>query len=373
MISLGHRPALWRRQKSTFEKKILQTTSRFFMENSTKDLGTVILLRHGQSEWNAVPTFTGWCDPKLTGRGIAEAVCAGELLRARGLRHFDLAFTSQLVRASRTCEIVLEAAGCDPSTPIIRSSCLNERHYGSLQGRRKNDLDLFARYGKEQMTKWRREFRAAPPPMDEDHEHYQPPPAPRTESLADCQVRVFKYWKNEVFPTVQPGKNILVVAHSNTLRALVAHLDDLPEDRISNLHIPNSVPCMYRFDSEGNSVLPPVENAAGRTRGYWLFSNENRERLRDKIGGTESFFRSVFDAWDTNGDGELCKEEVKAGLQWIMGDADITIRFAAAKILEEIRFDEDGATLKPDEFQEYASRVYEKYMSGFLGSATEKP
>ena len=340
--------------------------------SSPKDLGTVVLLRHGQSEWNAVPTFSGWSDPKLTARGIGEAMEAGDLLRVRGFRHFDLAFTSQLVRASRTCQLALEAAGCDP-TPTIQSYFLNERHYGCLQGRRKNDKDLFARYGKEQLTKWRREFRAAPPPMEEDHEHYQPPPAPRTESLADCQARVLHYWQDVIFPTVKPGKTILIAAHSNTIRALVAHLDDVPEDKISNLHIPNSVPCVYRFDSEGNSVLPPLENAAGGTRGHWLFSVENMERLKDKIGGTGSFLQSVFDAWDTNGDGELSKEEIKAGLRQIMGGEDIAISFAAAKILEEIAIDEGAATLKPEEFQRYASSVYEKYMPGFLDDATGTP
>lgn len=333
------------------------------------DLGTLVLLRHGQSEWNAVPTFTGWCDAKLTVRGIEEAIEAGLLLRSRGFQKFDAAFTSNLDRASRTCQLALEAAGCASSTPMIKSASLNERHYGCLQGRRKNDIELLAEYGKEHLTKWRREFRAAPPPMDENHEYYELPPAPLTESLEDCQKRVLRYWSDEILPTLQPGKTILIAAHSNTLRALVAHLDDVPEDQISNLHIPNSVPCIYRFNEDGTSVLPKLENSAGATRGHWLFSLENQARLRSKIGGTGSFLQSVFDAWDTNGDGVLSLEEIETGLRQIMGGEDIAITFVAAKILEEI--DMDGtSSLSSEEFQKYATGVYQRYMPGFMDSAS---
>lgn len=294
---------------------------------------------------------------------------AGDLLRSRGFNHFDVAFTSNLDRASRTCQLTLEAAGCVESTPMIKSFFLNERHYGCLQGRKKNDVELVKEFGKDQLTKWRREFRAAPPPMTEDHEYYEPPPAPLTESLEDCQKRVLQYWKEEIVPTVQPGKTILITAHSNTIRALVAHLDEVPEDQISNLHIPNSVPCVYRFSQDGTSSLPQLTNAAGGTRGHWLFSLENQERLRSKIGGTGSFLQSIFDAWDTNGDGVLSLEEIEIGLRQIMGGEDIAISFIAAKILEEIDMD-GSAYLEPEEFQKYAIGVLQHYMPGFMEDAT---
>lgn len=332
------------------------------------DFATVVLLRHGQSTWNANPTFTGWCDPPLTPRGVEEAIEAGDLLNKRGFKHFDVAFTSNLNRAIRTCDLALEAAGCTDVTPVMKAHELNERHYGALQGKRKNDFQLEISYGREQLKKWRRDFKAIPPPMDESHEHYQPPPAPLTESLEQCQERVLQYWDKTIVPTLQPGKTILIAAHSNTIRALVAHLDEVPEEDVPNIHIPNSVPCVYRFCKAGSNVLPKQQNAAGGTHGHWLFSLENQERLRKKIGGTGSFIQSIFDAWDTNGDGVLSLEEIENGLREIMGGEDIAIQFVAAKILEQIDMD-GSSTLSPKEFQHFAVAVYDKYMPGFMDSA----
>lgn len=158
-----------------------QTLRYYSLKKKDDCLATLVLLRHGQSTWNANPVFTGWADPPLTDRGVAEAREAGALLHTRGFTHFDVAFTSQLDRAIRTCEIALEAARC--STLIIKAFQLNERHYGALQGRRKNDAELLKMYGKEQLRKWRRDFRAIPPPMDDNHPYYQPPPAPLTGKL----------------------------------------------------------------------------------------------------------------------------------------------------------------------------------------------
>ena len=158
------------------------------------------------------------------------------------------------------------------------------------------------------------------------------------------------------------------MSSSSSVRALVAHLDEVPEEQVPNLRIPNSVPCVYQFNKEGVPVLPKLENAAGGTRGHWMFSVENQERLRSKIGGTDAFVHSIFDAWDTNGDGVLTLEELQTGLRQIMGGEDLAINFVAAKILEEI--DRDGsATLDPGEFRKYALTAYHKYLPGFMEKA----
>lgn len=212
--------------------------TRSFARFEKTDVATVVLLRHGQSTWNAIPTFTGWCNPPLTPRGVGEAIEAGELLKTRGYNHFDVAFTSTLDRAIQTCELALDGAGCRSSTTVVKAFQLNERHYGALQGKRKDDPDLEMMYGKDQLKHWRRDFRAIPPAMDETHDHHMQPPAPLTESLAQCQERVLHYWNESIVPTLEPEKTVLIAAHSNTIRALVAHLDAVPEDQVPNIHIP---------------------------------------------------------------------------------------------------------------------------------------
>ena len=147
------------------------------VDKSSKKRGSLVLLRHGQSLWNKIPTFTGWCDVPLTPRGVKQAHEAGKLLNKRGFK-FDVAFTSQLQRAIETCEEVLKEA--DPDVTIQKAWQLNERHYGALQGRAKRDPELFKKYGEANLTAWRREFHATPPPMDSSHPYFQPPPAPVT-------------------------------------------------------------------------------------------------------------------------------------------------------------------------------------------------
>mmetsp|Transcript_17292 Transcript_17292/g.39856 ORF Transcript_17292/g.39856 Transcript_17292/m.39856 type:complete len:232 (+) Transcript_17292:124-819(+) len=162
-----------------------------------RSVSTLILLRHGQSIWNGDKArFTGWCDVPLTVRGRVQAVAAGQLLRARGFKasKVDVAFTSGLQRAVETCELALASmAGPDQHTwdskRIRKCRRLNERHYGSLQGRFKSDQSLITTHGEETVRSWRRSMHAAPPPMEDGHPHWAPPPAPTTESLADCQVR----------------------------------------------------------------------------------------------------------------------------------------------------------------------------------------
>jgi 2,3-bisphosphoglycerate-dependent phosphoglycerate mutase len=327
-----------------------------------KLLTNLILLRHGESIWNATPTFTGWCDIPLTETGMAQAMAAGKLLEDRGFSKFDAVYTSQLQRAVLTCHLALHfIAGQAGGFPTItRAWQLNERHYGALQGTLKKDPNLFKKYSKEDILSWRRGFREAPPPMDASHPYYLPPPAPLTESLKDCQERVVQYYKEVILPGIISSSNntassdkpanILVVAHSNTIRGLCTHLDEVQEENIPHIHIANSVPCVYQLETTihengriDHEVVSPISSSkAGGSRAQWMFSKENYERLQGKLGSSESFARSIFDAWDTNGDGVLSREEIHNGLEELIDEGeheDIAIAAIAGKVWEEIRLD----------------------------------
>lgn len=216
----------------------------------------LVLLRHGESEWNARDLFTGWVDVGLTARGEAEALRAGELLREKGLLP-QVVHTSLLRRAIRTAEITLDA--CDRLwVPVRKSWRLNERHYGALQGRNKRQtLEL---YGEEQFMLWRRSYDVPPPPLDEDDRWSQaadpryaglpPDLRPRTECLKDVVERLLPYWYDAIVPDLQEGKLVLVVAHGNSLRALVKHLDRIPDSEISGLDIPTGIPLLYELDQD---------------------------------------------------------------------------------------------------------------------------
>lgn len=328
-------------------------------------LATLVILRHGQSTWNATPTFTGWCDAPLTERGISEAKASGELLRKRNYDNFDVAFTSTLQRAVMTCELALENAN-SVHTPVHKAWQMNERHYGALQGSQKDDPQIEKTYGKELLTSFRRDFCAAPPAMDETHPHYQPPPAPLTESLADCQDRVLEFYMNTILPSLKPNSKVLLTAHSNSLRALVMHLDKVSIAKVPHIHIPNSVPCVYHIDpKDGQVVSPMIDSAAGGSQGQWLFSPENHTRLRGKLGGSGGFIRSIFEGWDLNSDGKLSFHEIETGLKDLMGNDDVAISALAGKFLEEI--DVDGSqTLELEEFECYALNACRKFMPRLL-------
>jgi 2,3-bisphosphoglycerate-dependent phosphoglycerate mutase len=342
-------------------------------------VATLVLLRHGQSTWNEAPAiFSGWCDPPLTQRGLAEATEAGRLLRSRGFLHFDKVYTSNLQRAVKTCELVLEAVVSDTKNkkPMVitnRAWQLNERHYGALQGLYKDDPALLEKYGKEQLLSWRRDFLAAPPPIldadESQNAYYQPPPAPRTESLQDCQDRVLQYWNNVILPALVPGSQNLLVAHANTIRALVSYLDEVPHDQIPKLHIPNSVPCIYQLNATtGRAISPLLDSRAGGTRGQWLFSAENYSRLKQKIGASSSFVRSIFEAWDTNGDGLLSRHEIGDGLRKIIKDSlddDVALAGLAAKILEQVDMNGSG-TLDVQEFDAFAVAAFQKFVPALV-------
>jgi 2,3-bisphosphoglycerate-dependent phosphoglycerate mutase len=221
---------------------------------------TLILLRHGQSEWNLKNLFTGWVDIDLTPRGVAEAEEAARLLEAEDLE-FDLAFTSTLKRAIRTLWIVMD--GMDRMwVPVTRAWQLNERHYGALQG-----LDKAAtvrRHGEEQVLIWRRSYDVPPPPLENDdprHPRFEaryadvdPAKLPATESLKDTLARVRPYWEAEIAPRIRAGRKVIIVAHGNSLRALVKMLDGLDEEQILKLNIPTGIPLIYELDDKLRSA-----------------------------------------------------------------------------------------------------------------------
>ena len=211
----------------------------------------LVLIRHGQSSWNLENRFTGWWDVDLTELGVREAREAGELMAARGL-DFDLCFTSLQTRAIKTLNIALEAMG-RLWLPIEKDWRLNERHYGGLTGL--NKREMMAKVGDEQVHIWRRSFDIPPPAMEPDsafdlaHDRrYADIDVPRTESLKDTIARVLPYWEVRIAPALRKGERVLISAHGNSLRALVKHLSNIPDDEITGLEIPTGQPIVYELD-----------------------------------------------------------------------------------------------------------------------------
>ncbi len=225
---------------------------------------TLVLLRHGESEWNAKNLFTGWVDVDLTDKGRAEAVRGGELLVGAGLLP-DVVHTSLQRRAITTAHLSLDAADRH-WIPVKRSWRLNERHYGALQG--KDKKQTLEEYGEEQFMLWRRSFDTPPPPIDDDSEFSQASDPryadlgadmPRTECLKDVIVRFLPYWEGEIVPDLRSGKTVLVAAHGNSLRALVKHLDGISDEDIAGLNIPTGMPLLYRLDDSMSPTVPGGE------------------------------------------------------------------------------------------------------------------
>jgi 2,3-bisphosphoglycerate-dependent phosphoglycerate mutase len=223
---------------------------------------TLILLRHGESEWNATNQFTGWVDVDINEKGIGEAKRGAALLKAENLLP-EVVHTSVLRRAIHTAYLALD--GCDRHwIPVRRSWRLNERHYGDLQG--KNKAQTLEQYGEEQFMLWRRSYDTPPPPIANDAEYSQfsdpryadlPSEArPATECLADVVVRMLPYWYDAIVPDLRLGKVTLVVAHGNSLRALVKHLDNISDADIAGLNIPTGIPLLYELDDDLRPVTP---------------------------------------------------------------------------------------------------------------------
>lgn len=246
----------------------------------------IVLVRHGESEWNDLNIFTGWADAALNEKGVKEAKQGGQYLKEAGFT-FDVAYTSVLKRAIKTLWLVLEEMDL-MYIPIINTWRLNERHYGGLQGL--NKQETVDKHGKDQVLIWRRSYDIPPPECDESSEYY-PGNDPRyanvdkadlpfTESLKITGERFMPVWENEIVPDIKAGKKILIAAHGNTLRALVKHLDGISEDEICGLNIPTGVPLVYELDDDLNVI--PNENAIAPLRGLYL---GNLEDVRARIEG----------------------------------------------------------------------------------------
>ena len=234
---------------------------------------TLILLRHGQSEWNEKNLFTGWVDVRLTEKGRAEAANAGKLLTDAGLLP-DVLYTSVLSRAIQTANLALESAD-RMWVPVRRSWRLNERHYGALQGLDK--AETLQKYGEQQFMEWRRSFDTPPPALDDASEWSQAndpryadidAERPRTECLKDVIERLVPYWQSEILGDLRAGKTVLVTAHGNSLRALVKHLEGISDEDIAALNIPTGMPLVYDIDDNGQPTGPgryldPEAAAAG--------------------------------------------------------------------------------------------------------------
>jgi 2,3-bisphosphoglycerate-dependent phosphoglycerate mutase len=222
----------------------------------------LVLLRHGESTWNKENRFTGWTDVDLTDKGRDEAKQAGQLLRDGGYA-FDLLFTSVLKRAIRTANIALDELD-QLWLPVERSWRLNERHYGALQGL--NKAETAAKHGEDQVKIWRRAYAIAPPPLSADdarhpsrdprYKNLPPSVLPLTESLKDTVARFQPYWHESIAPQIKTGQRVLLVAHGNSLRALVKYLDGITDEAIVELNIPTGIPLVYELDDQ----LKPVRH-----------------------------------------------------------------------------------------------------------------
>jgi 2,3-bisphosphoglycerate-dependent phosphoglycerate mutase len=222
----------------------------------------LVLLRHGESQWNLENRFTGWTDVDLTEGGRREAQAAGELLLREGYR-FDIAYTSVLRRAIRTLWITLDAMDL-MWLPVVHSWRLNERHYGALQGL--NKAETAARFGEEQVLAWRRAYAIAPDPLTPDdarwagkdprYRHLKPDEVPASESLKDTVARVLPFWSDSIAPAIQRGRRVLVAAHGNSMRALIKYLDSISDEDIVGVNVPTARPLVYELDAQ----LKPIRN-----------------------------------------------------------------------------------------------------------------
>ena len=222
----------------------------------------LVLLRHGESQWNLENRFTGWTDVDLSEKGIQEATSSGEILKESGFE-FDLAYSSLLLRAHRTMDICLKEMGIS-DIPLKYNWRLNERHYGTLQGL--NKVKTVQKYGDEQVLTWRRSYNTPPPPLrinderhprfDNSYDNLNENQLPASESLKDTVGRFLPYWHETIAPSIQSGKKVLIVAHGNSLRALVKYLDDISEEEIIGLNIPTGIPLVYELDDQ----LSPIKH-----------------------------------------------------------------------------------------------------------------
>lgn len=222
----------------------------------------LVLIRHGESTWNLENRFTGWTDVDLTDTGVEQAKNAGRLLKAEGF-DFDLAFTSMLKRANRTLWHALDEMD-RTWLPVVHSWRLNERHYGGLQGL--NKADMAKQYGDEQVLVWRRSYDVPPPALEATDERsergdrryadLQPEQIPLTECLKDTVARVVPFWNETMAPAIKSGKRVVLAAHGNSIRALIKYLDNIADDAIVGVNVPNGIPLVYELDAD----LKPIRS-----------------------------------------------------------------------------------------------------------------
>jgi len=234
----------------------------------------LVLLRHGESEWNKLNLFTGWYDCDLTDTGRTEAGAAGDMMAEAGV-HPDVVHTSVQLRAIRTANEALDRMG-RLWVPVRRNWRLNERHYGDLTGR--NKAETAEKYGEDQVKVWRRSYDVPPPPIAADNQHnpndddryadLPPELVPQSECLADVVARMLPYWYDGIVPDLVAGRTVLVVAHGNSLRALVKHLEQIPDDEITELNIPTGVPLRYEL---GDNFMPTEKKSV---EDRYLMDNE---------------------------------------------------------------------------------------------------
>jgi len=231
-------------------------------EQSPLTMYKIVLVRHGESTWNLENRFTGWTDVDLTPTGVEQAKNAGRLLKAEGYE-FDLAYTSVLKRATRTLWHCLDEMD-RTWLPVVHSWRLNERHYGALQGL--NKADMAKQYGEAQVLQWRRSYDTPPPALEANdprcergdlrYAGLQADQVPLTECLKDTVARVLPFWNETVAPTIKAGKKVVIAAHGNSIRALVKYLDNIADDAIVGVNIPNGIPLVYELDEN----LKPIRN-----------------------------------------------------------------------------------------------------------------
>ncbi|MHC1741288.1 MAG: 2,3-diphosphoglycerate-dependent phosphoglycerate mutase [Anaerolineaceae bacterium] len=238
----------------------------------------IVLLRHGESDWNKENRFTGWTDVDLSEKGVVEAKKAGQLMKEAGF-DFDIAYTSVLKRAIRTLILAQDEMNL-LWIPVIKSWRLNERHYGALQGL--NKAETAQKYGDEQVHIWRRSYDVQPPALTVDDERYPghdrryhdltKKELPLTECLKDTVARFLPFWHETIAPAIKSGQRVLIVAHGNSLRSLVKYLDNIPDDEIVDLNIPTGVPLVYELDND----LKPIKH-------YYLGDPEEVKKLAEAV------------------------------------------------------------------------------------------
>jgi 2,3-bisphosphoglycerate-dependent phosphoglycerate mutase len=238
----------------------------------------VVLLRHGESEWNKENRFTGWTDVELSEKGMQEAKKAGRLMKEAGIE-FDIAYTSVLKRAIRTMYLATDEMNL-LWIPVVKSWRLNERHYGALQGL--NKAETAEKFGDEQVHIWRRSYDIQPPALTTDDERFpghdrrysdmDKKDLPLTECLKDTVARFLPFWHETIAPTIKSGKRVLIAAHGNSLRALVKYLDNIPDDEIVELNIPTGVPLVYELDDD----LKPIKH-------YYLGDPDEIKKLEEAV------------------------------------------------------------------------------------------